>query len=75
MYTERNYVAELRKQVASFLAELDKELVKQGRRPNRESEKRTRKLLSGFTKAVYRPYKNASLADLKHSSKTQTEQV
>jgi len=75
MYTERTYVKDLRDQLTAFLAELDKELVKQGRRPNRESEKRTRKLLASFYPDIYRPYKKASLADLKSSSDSQKAEV
>ena len=77
MYTERTYVTELKNKLAEFQAELDRELVKQSRRPNRESEKRTRKLLASLYTEIYRTYKRASLEDLKTapSSDSQTEGV
>ncbi len=75
MYTERTYVTELRNRVSDFLAQLDAEFVKQSRRPNRESEKITRKLLASFHPSIYRPYKSASLEDLKNSPDSQTEGV
>lgn len=76
-YTERTYVTDLRNRLSTFLAELDAELVKQSRRPNRESEKRTRKLLGSFYAELYRPYKKESLDDSvsENSSTSQTEGV
>jgi hypothetical protein len=72
-YEEKTYVVTLREQVQAFLASLDQEFVKQSRRTNRESEKRTRKLLGSFYKTVALPYKKSSLDDLKAEEGTVTE--
>lgn len=63
-YEERTYVQDLRDNLEAFIQELAPELVKQSRRPNRESEKRTRKLLMSFHKRVAVPFKKASIEDL-----------
>jgi hypothetical protein len=75
MYTEREYVTNLKNSISVFLASIEKELVSQGRRPNRESEKRLRKLLGNFHRTIYKPYKDASLQDLKDSSTAHVEGV
>lgn len=72
-YTEKAYVTKLKTDLTALLNELEEEFTKQSRRHNKESEKRTRKLLSTMHETLYRPYKKASLEELGETPETSEE--
>lgn len=73
MYQEKEYVTQLKDKLTQLQDTLEAEFRKQGRRTNRESEKRVRKILAGLSRTLYRPYKESSLNDLASARKQSQE--
>jgi len=63
------YAAELKTKWDELVAAMERELTLQGRRKNRESEKRVRQLLRSVGGDMYKAYRDASLTDKKNAPK------